>query len=282
MPRADSAGSELGRYLKLLRIKNNLTMMQTAESTGITQGYISQIENGIYSPSAKTLAKLARAYRVPEIQLLRKAGIVQLSSSAPSVEDLDSHFSTNLFPSEPLIEVSDSRELMDLLRRGLSSLEYLTDQIRQRGQVASLPTAPLATDQADDAMLGDMLATVYDSSWQPLLNAGGEPSAMRLPAAMCADDPGAFILVAADNAMAPQVHVGDWVLISPAAELQSGDMVAINDRNQIQLRNYLLVDGILVLSPLNPEFAGKSLVMDTRKERVEIVGKALRLVNREL
>ena len=139
-------GSELGNYLKLLRIKNSLTMTQTAGSTGITQGYISQIENGIYTPSAKTLAKLARAYGVPEIHLLRKAGIVQLSSSSPATGDLDKRFSSNLIDSEPLVEVSDPKELMELLRRGLSSLEYLSDQIRQRGQVANLPSAPDRVD----------------------------------------------------------------------------------------------------------------------------------------
>ncbi len=281
MPRA-SDGSELGRYLKLLRIKNNLTMMQTAETTGITQGYISQIENGIYSPSAKTLAKLARAYKIAEIQLLRKAGIVQLSSTTPSVDDLDREFSTNLFPNEPLLEVSDSRELMELLKRGLSSLEYLSDQIRQRGQVASLPAAPLSIAREDDSLLGDMLVPVYDATWQPLMNAGGEPAALRLPAAMCADDPDAFVLMAADNAMAPLVRCGDWVVISPSSELQKGNLVAINDRNQMQLRSYMAADSMIVLTALNPEFAGKTLVADTRKEKIEIVGRALRLVNREL
>jgi transcriptional regulator with XRE-family HTH domain len=281
MPRA-SDGSELGRYLKLLRIKNNLTMMQTAESTGITQGYISQIENGIYSPSAKTLAKLARAYKIAEIQLLRKAGIVQLSSTTPPVDDLDREFSTNLFPNEPLLEVSDSRELMELLKRGLSSLEYLSDQIRQRGQVASLPTAPLSIDKQDDTLLGDMLIPIYDATWQPLMNAGGEPAAMRLPAQMCADDPDAFVLMSADNAMAPLVRSGDWVVISPSSELLKGHMVAINDRNQMQLRSYMAADNMVVLTALNPEFAGKTLVADTRKEKIEIVGRAIRVVNREL
>lgn len=281
MPRA-SDGSELGRYLKLLRIKNNMTMMQTAETTGITQGYISQIENGIYSPSAKTLAKLARAYKIAEIQLLRKAGIVQLSNTTPPVDDLDREFSTNLFPNEPLLEVSDSRELMELLKRGLSSLEYLSDQIRQRGQVASLPAAPISINREDDSLLGDMLIPVYDALWQPLMNAGGEPAAMRLPAAMCADDPDAFVLMAADNAMAPLVRSGDWVVISPSSELQRGHMVAINDRNQMQLRSYMAAENMVVLTALNPEFASKTLVADVRKEKVELVGRALRLVNREL
>ena len=77
----NSSESELGRHLKLLRVKNNLTMIQTAEVTGVTQGYISQIENGIYTPSAKTLSKLARAYKVAEISLLRRAQLNRRESA---------------------------------------------------------------------------------------------------------------------------------------------------------------------------------------------------------
>ena len=274
--------NELGRHLKLLRIKNNLTMMQTAEMTGITQGYISQIENGIYAPSAKTLAKLARAYRVPEIQLLRKAGIVQLSSSGPAAEDLEGRFSSNLVETDPLVEISDSNELMELLRRGLTSLEYLSDQIRQRGQVASLPSAPLASGVQDATLSADMTLPIYDANWQPLVNLAGEPAGMKLPAAMCADDTDAFILTVADNAMQPLISVGDWVVISPSSELKSGNIVAINDRNQIQLRNYTAVENMVALTTINGEYASKSMLINQRKDKIEIVGRVLRVVNREL
>ena len=282
MPKANPQENDLGRYLKLLRIKNSLTMMQTADLTGITQGYISQIENGIYSPSAKTLAKLARAYKVPEIQLLRKAGIVQMSSSAPGVDDLDSQFMTNLFESDTLLDLTDSRGLAELLRRGLASLEYLSDQIRQRRQVASLASAPLNALRGDFMVGEEMMLQVYDAAWQPFANALGEPAAMRLPAALCAGDPDAFVLSVADNSMTPLIHTGDWVVISPATELGTGQVVAINDRNQIQLRNYTAVNGMLALTPLNPEFAAKALLIDLMRDKVEIVGRVLRLVNREL
>ncbi len=74
--RGKSRDNALGQYLRLLRVKSKLTMVQAAELSGVTQGYISQIENGLYQPSGKVLAKLARAYKVQEVQLLRRAGIV--------------------------------------------------------------------------------------------------------------------------------------------------------------------------------------------------------------
>lgn len=273
--------SELGRHLKLLRVKNNLTMIQTAEATGITQGYISQIENGIYTPSAKTLSKLARAYKVAEISLLRKAGIVQLSSTSPAFGDLEGRFKSNLFDDDPLAEVQDPQELMELLRRGLASLEYLTSQVRQKSQVSSLPSQPLVVE-------GETLETsalglpIYDASWQPLINANGVPGVFNLPASLCANDKDAFVLHVSDQAMAPVVNRGDWVVISPATELVTGNIVAINDRHQIQLRSYSNVNGLRIFNPLNPEFAFKMLISKEGDNDVEIVGRALRVVNKEL
>ena len=274
--------SELGRHLKLLRVKNNLTMIQTAEATGITQGYISQIENGIYTPSAKTLAKLARAYKVAEISLLRKAGIVQLSNTAPSFGDLDARFKSNLFDADPLAEVQDPQELTELLRRGLASLEYLTSQRRQHSQVSSLPSQPLQVEAAGSQASGTIGLPIYDAGWQPLINANGEPGVFNLPLSLCANDQDAFVLHVADQAMSPVVEMGDWVVISPATELVTGNIVAINDRQQIQLRSFSKVNSMRIFNPLNPEYAHKMLISQAENNDVEIVGRALRVVNKEL
>lgn len=272
--------NELGSYLKLLRTKSDMTMTQTASQTGITQGYISQIENGIYTPSAKTLAKLARAYNVPEIHLLRKAGIVQTARPVP--ESTEGQFRSNLFDAEPLAELTNNSELLELLKRGLYSLEYLSDQIRQRSQAASLPGAPQLLPGQDGAISADLTLPVYDANWQALPNLAGEAAGLKVPAHFCADDSEAFVLAVGDNAMSPLVNQGDWVVVSPALQPQSGSIVAINDRNILQLRSYVEAQGMLALTPLNPQFAGKALVIDHKREKVEVVGRVLRIVNREL
>jgi transcriptional regulator with XRE-family HTH domain len=271
--------NELGNYLKLLRIKSDLTMTQTAGMTGITQGYISQIENGIYTPSAKTLAKLARAYNIPEIHLLRKAGIVQASRAVS--DSPDTQLRASVFDAEPLSELADNAELLDLLKRGLQSLEVLSDQIRQRSQSANLASAPTMLPGLDTVLSRDLTLPVYDSGWQPLLNAAGETAGFPVPAHLCADDTEAFVLAVGDNAMAPLVNQGDWVVISPGAKLASGQVVALNDRNQLQLRNYVEGNNMVALTPLNHEYAAKTLFVD-KKDRVDIAGRVLRIVNREL
>lgn len=265
------AEGEFGNYLRLLRIKNSLTMTQTAELTGITQGYISQIENGIYTPSAKTLAKLARAYSVPEIHLLRKAGIVQMAGPAEAGREAAAGI-------DPLVEVSDASELVAMLRRGLASIEYLGGQLLQRTQLAPLPAAPAGEQE----LSAEMTLPLFDASWQALPNAAGEPAGMKLPASMCLDDPDAFILAAGDDAMAPLIQSGDWVVISPAATLESGQIVAVNDRNQIRLRGYTATKEAIALTPLNPEHRDKALLLSRKKDKVEIVGRVLRIVSRAL
>jgi SOS-response transcriptional repressor LexA len=163
----------------------------------------------------------------------------------------------------------------------LTSLEYLSDQLAQRAQLANMPgESDLAA--RDVELSSEMTLVLYDASWQPLTNAAGEPAALRIPAYMCADDTDAFVLAVADDAMAPLISRGDWVVISPAAELENGQVIAVNDRNKIQLRNYTTAGEIVSLMPLNPEHQSKGLVFDRTKEKVEIVGRALRIVNRTL
>jgi len=276
MPSDNVSSAELGQHLKLLRIKNNLTMMQVAQQTGITQGYISQIENGIHTPSAKTLAKLARAYKVAELQLLRKAGIVQssqLESGRTGAHGGKAH--------DPLMELSDTGELMDQLRRGLASLELLNDHIRQRDQFANMPSAAVVSTAVEAAAGSELLLPVYDTAWNPVTNATGEHAVFRLPAYLCAEDKQAFIMTAGDNAMSPLIKSGDWVVVSPESKPSNGHAVAINRDDHIQLRHYHRSEGKTVLVTINPDYSASSIIID-EDESVEIVGRVIRLVNREI
>jgi len=281
MAQVKAQPTDLGRHLRLLRIKNSLTMSQTAQLTGITQGYISQIENGIYSPSAKTLAKLARVYKVPEIHLLRKAGIVQ-----PSVH-VDGPPSGGIEMSEaealnPLGEVAPGTDLVDQLRRTLAGLEYLSGQFRQRGVADTLPAYEERLFSPHDGMPPTLDLPVYDDRWQPVANAEGEPSALQLPSRLCAYDKEAFIVTAGDDSMSPLIRQGDWVVISPSSGPRSGDTVAINDRNRILLRRFSEADGIQAFMPIHAPPAGPGAFLLRPGEKVEVLGRVVRLINREL
>jgi len=62
----------LGQYLKSLRGEKSTRQVEI--QTGISNSYISLLENDVRKPSARILKKLSDAYEVPYVELLKKAG----------------------------------------------------------------------------------------------------------------------------------------------------------------------------------------------------------------
>lgn len=68
---------ELGEILKMSREGMGLTLRQAEESTGISNAYMSQLENGkIKKPSANVLYKLHSLYGVKLEELFRASQII--------------------------------------------------------------------------------------------------------------------------------------------------------------------------------------------------------------
>lgn len=59
-----SATQKLGKRIRLLREEAGLSQEKLGIATGLSQTYISGIENGTRNPSIKTLDKLAKALGV--------------------------------------------------------------------------------------------------------------------------------------------------------------------------------------------------------------------------
>lgn len=67
----------LGQVLKESREKSNKTLREVEESTGISNAYLSQLENDkIKKPSANVLYKLSDLYEIELDVLLSAAGII--------------------------------------------------------------------------------------------------------------------------------------------------------------------------------------------------------------
>lgn len=70
----------LGSKLKELRDIHRFTLRQVEEATGISNAYLSQLENDkIAKPSANVLYKLSNIYNVELDSLLAAAGIIEKS-----------------------------------------------------------------------------------------------------------------------------------------------------------------------------------------------------------
>ena len=77
----------LGSFLKEIREVNSLTIRQIEDATGISNAYLSLLENDkIKKPSANVLYKLASVYNIELSLLLSAAGIIQKKDDGVSDE----------------------------------------------------------------------------------------------------------------------------------------------------------------------------------------------------
>ena len=79
---ADSKNNSLGTVLRQSRDLRKLALRTVEEMTGISNAYLSQLENDkIKKPSADILHKLAISYKIDFNYLLHISGLVEKSSS---------------------------------------------------------------------------------------------------------------------------------------------------------------------------------------------------------
>lgn len=118
-----NTGEELGRFIKQLRVKKDLTLTELAEKTGMSQSYLSQVENakkGIPSPDA--LKKLSEPLEVPHKILLFAAGY--LDEEDLSRTDYETGFfsfvdikSEKIYEGTGAFDEKEKRKELQLLKR---------------------------------------------------------------------------------------------------------------------------------------------------------------------
>ena len=72
--------NELGKSLKMLRLKKEMSLSQVSERLGIDKTYLSKIENGLRTPSSRVLNKLLDHYSATPQE---KYSFHQLAGSPP-------------------------------------------------------------------------------------------------------------------------------------------------------------------------------------------------------
>jgi transcriptional regulator with XRE-family HTH domain len=72
----ESPAGAIGEFLRSQRRLARLSLRQAAELAKVSNAYLSQIERGIYRPSAKVLSRLADALQVSAETLYQKAGFL--------------------------------------------------------------------------------------------------------------------------------------------------------------------------------------------------------------
>ena len=99
---------QLGKKIRDLRLRRGLTVQQLAEASGLSKGFISQVENSRTSPSLATLQDLARsletsvAYlvveeeQVPHVVRAGERPTLQVGGNTSTVEVLSAQPRRNL------------------------------------------------------------------------------------------------------------------------------------------------------------------------------------------
>lgn len=102
--------TELGRLLKKRREELGFTLREVQDKAGLSNAYLSQIENGkVSQPTPSTLRKLSDHYEVPYNRLLELAGHPIEAGQVKLVQ-----FRTSTGTEE--LSESEERELLDYLR----------------------------------------------------------------------------------------------------------------------------------------------------------------------
>lgn len=83
----ESKHRDLGGYIREQRERANLSLRRLADSAGISNPYLSQIERGIRRPSAEILKRLSRALEISANSLYAQAGLIDDDVDQPTVTD---------------------------------------------------------------------------------------------------------------------------------------------------------------------------------------------------
>ena len=76
-------GSGLGEFIRAQRRLARLSLRQLAELADVSNAYLSQVERGLYSPSAHVLKNLASALEVSAESMYTQAGLLDDSVAPP-------------------------------------------------------------------------------------------------------------------------------------------------------------------------------------------------------
>jgi transcriptional regulator with XRE-family HTH domain len=84
------AAGPLGDFIRAQRRLARLSLRQLAELADVSNAYLSQVERGLYQPSARVLKNVAEALEISAESMYAQAGLLDSSTRAPrppSVEE---------------------------------------------------------------------------------------------------------------------------------------------------------------------------------------------------
>jgi transcriptional regulator with XRE-family HTH domain len=77
----------LGEFIRLQREIAHMSLRQLGDLADVSNAYLSQVERGLYQPSAQVLKGIADALHISAEELYARAGLLDDEARTPSVEE---------------------------------------------------------------------------------------------------------------------------------------------------------------------------------------------------
>ncbi len=109
--RGESSWRSLGDFIRGQRELANLSMRQLAEIAKISNPYLSQVERGLYKPSADVLKQIANALHLSAETMYAQAGLLDDTSGGDSPHGVE-----NAIKLDPHLTVDQKEALIRIYR----------------------------------------------------------------------------------------------------------------------------------------------------------------------
>jgi len=107
----------LGKTLKSTRENVSLTLREVENSTGISNAYLSQLENDkIKNPSANILYKLASVYKISLDSLLTASGIIEKKENISGENDNQSFLEKEIAFYKDKLSPDEEKEIVEFIK----------------------------------------------------------------------------------------------------------------------------------------------------------------------
>lgn len=238
---------EFGKYLRNLRKERGLTIRQIEVFSGVSNSYLSLVENGKRGiPSPEILEKLAPVYKVPYEQLMTAAGYLEGDKLVFREQNntYDYIQRTGRF-GRATIELADILEREDVLvTAGGEPLSHT----RRLSLLKALENVPNEEKRQTVPLLGTIKAGI------PLLSEQNIIDHIHIPADL--EGQVTFALeVKGDSMVGAGITAGDIVLCKQTKSPRHGDIVvALVNHDETTLKYFIQQNGTALLRAANPEY----------------------------
>lgn len=96
---------DLGGFIRQQRERSAMSLRKLADTAGISNPYLSQIERGLRKPSAKILKSLARALSIRAESLYEQAGLLECVERPSVAEAIENDPQLTITQKQALLEI---------------------------------------------------------------------------------------------------------------------------------------------------------------------------------